>query len=103
MSHELVGKTFAVDLGALQVKLTYETDTRMTFVVASGGEMTSDGHTETVDVEIVEVRPHAYLVSWREAGGATVVHFEDLTASTLHSIVTLDGQLYRLAGTFKEI
>ncbi|GHH38780.1 MoaF-related domain-containing protein [Lentzea cavernae] len=103
MAHELVGKTFAVDLGALRVKLTYETDERMTFVVTSGGGMTSDGHTETVDVEIVEIRPRAYLVSWREASGATVVHVEDLANSTLRSILTLDGELHRLAGTFKEI
>lgn len=103
MSNELVGKTFAADLGALRVRLTYETCTRMTFVVDSGAGMTADGHTETVDVEIVEVRPHVYLVSWREAGGATVVHVEDLAGSTLRSIVTLDGRLHRLSGTFKEI
>src|SRR3712207_3950857 len=102
MAAQLVGRTFAANLGRLQARLTYESDTRMTFVVTSGAGMTTDGHSETVDVEIVEIRPQLYLVSWREAGGATVVHLEDLTNSTVHSTVTLDGQLYRLSGTFEE-
>ncbi|MEU6643495.1 hypothetical protein ABZ863_13205 [Saccharomonospora sp. NPDC046836] len=33
MAAQLVGKTFAADLGQLQVRLTYESDMRMTFVV----------------------------------------------------------------------
>ncbi|OZM83158.1 hypothetical protein [Pseudonocardia sp. MH-G8] len=103
MAAQLVGKTFAADLGPLQVRCTYESATRMTFVVTSGAGMTADGHTETVDVEIVEIRPQVYLVSWQEADGATVVHVEDLAASTLQSIVTLDGRLHRLTGTIKEI
>lgn len=45
------------------------------------------------------VRRHTSF-SWREASGATVVHVEELANSTLHSIVTLDGQRYRLAGSF---
>ncbi|WP_235926539.1 MoaF-related domain-containing protein [Actinokineospora pegani] len=102
MAVQLVGKTFAANLGQLQARLTSESDTRMTFVVTSGAGMTADGRRETVDVEIVEIRPQLYLVSWREAGGATVVHVEDLVNSTLHSTVTLDGRLYRLAGTFQE-
>ncbi|GAA3224035.1 hypothetical protein GCM10017691_11680 [Pseudonocardia petroleophila] len=103
MTAQLVGRTFAADLGQLQVRSTYESDTRMTFTVIRGAGMTTDGHTETVDVEIVEIRQQVYLVSWREATGATVVHVEDLANSTLHSNVTLDGRLYRLHGTVKEI
>ena len=103
MAAQLVGRTFAANLGRLQARLTYESDTRMTFVVTSGAGMTTDGHSETVDVEIVEIRPHVHLVSWREASGATVVHVEDLANSALRSLVTLDGKLYRLTGTLKEI
>ncbi|WP_440106422.1 phenolic acid decarboxylase [Streptosporangium sp. H16] len=103
MTPELVGRTFAADLGRLKVKLTYDTDSKMTFVVTSGAAMVADGHTETVEVEIVEIRPRVYLVSWQEATGATVVHVEDLEHSIVHSTVTLDGRLYRLAGTFTEV
>lgn len=103
MAIELVGKTYAVDLGSLQVRMTYESETRMTFVVTSGADLTSDGHSETVGVQIDEIRPQVYLVSWREASGATVVHVEDLATSTLHSTITIDGQLYRLAGSLKEV
>ena len=103
MTTALAGKTYAADLGQLQVRITYESDTRMTFVVSSGAGLTTDGHTETVDVEIVEIRPQVYLVSWREASGATVVHVEDLERSVLHSTVTIDGQIYRMHGTMKEL
>lgn len=103
MTAELVGRKFAADLGQLKVRLTYESDTSMTFEVAQGAGMVADGHTETVSVEIAEIRPRVYLVSWREATGATVVHVEDLENSTVHSTVTLDGQLYRLNGTFVEV
>ncbi|TWF74993.1 hypothetical protein FHX44_11877 [Pseudonocardia hierapolitana] len=44
MAAQLVGKTFAANLGQLQARLTYESDTRMTFVVTSGAGMTTDGH-----------------------------------------------------------
>ena len=36
MATQLVSKTFAADLGRLQVRLTYESDTRMTFEVIRG-------------------------------------------------------------------
>ena len=102
MSEQLTGRTLVADLGPLQTRLTYDSAQRMTFIVTRGAGLAPNGHTETVDIEIAELRPELFLVSWREASGATVTHVEDLATSALHSVVTIDGRLTRLTGTIKE-
>jgi hypothetical protein len=102
MAARLVGRTYLADLGQLRVRLTYDSATAMTFTVLTGAGLAPDGHTETVEVAITDIRPDVYLVSWREDSGATVVHVEDVANATLHSTVTIDTRLYRLTGTFTE-
>src|SRR5882757_3427611 len=85
MTQQLIGRTFVADLGPLQTRLTFNAAGTLTFVVTKGAGLAPDGHTETVDVQVSELRPDLYLASWREASGATVTHVEDLANSVLHS------------------
>lgn len=98
MIDELIGKTFKFDFGDLKVKYTFDSSDRASFVVEAGGGMVADGHAETVDINLAEIRPSVFHVSWREQSGATVIHVEDYANGVVRSDVTLDGQLYNLVG-----
>ena len=97
-----VGKSYRFDLGALQIRYTFDSTDSATFVVESGGDLAPDGHTEHVAIELHEIRPGLFLNSWREATGATVSHIEDFDSGKLYSNVTVEGQLYRLVGAIQE-
>ena len=98
MIENLIGETVKFDFGELKVRFTFDSTEQATFVVENGAGMTKDGHTETVDIVLEEIRPSVFMVSWREATGATVTHIEDYANGVVHSNVTLDGKLYNLVG-----
>ncbi|NYJ03187.1 hypothetical protein HNR19_003885 [Nocardioides thalensis] len=103
MPTALENRTFHFDLGGLKVRYTFEPDDKATFVVTDGAGLAPDGHTETVAITATEIRPNVWLNAWREANGSTVTHVEDFEKGVLYSNVTVDGQLYTLTGTIKEI
>lgn len=94
-----VGRTFQLDLGDLRVRYSFDSTEQASFVVENGAGLAPDGHTETVSIELVEIRPGVYLNSWVEASGATVSHLEDFETGTVHSNVSVDGQIHRFSGS----
>lgn len=97
-----IGHSYRFDLGDLKVRFTFDSPTRGSFVVEHGAGLAPDGHAETVDLNLHEIREGVYLNSWTEASGATVTHLEDFENGTLYSNVTVDGKLYHFTGTIKE-
>jgi predicted SnoaL-like aldol condensation-catalyzing enzyme len=102
MTVPMVGKTYAFDMGWLKVRFTFLSPSQGRFVVEEGGGLAPDGHTETVTLDLKQIRDGVYLNSWTEASGATVTHVEDFTNATLYSNVTVDGTLYNFVGTITE-
>jgi hypothetical protein len=102
LSFTPVGKSYRFDLGALQIRYSFDSTDSATFVVESGGGLAPDGHTERVAIELHEIRPGVFLNSWREATGATVSHIEDFDSGKLYSNVTVEGRLHRLVGSIRE-
>ncbi|MFB8105515.1 MULTISPECIES: hypothetical protein [Streptomyces] len=102
MSHPLVGKSFRFDIGPLKVDFTFDSASQGSFVVEEGGGLAPDGHTETVRLDLREIREGLYLNSWTESSGATVTHLEDFANATVYSNVTVDGVLHNFVGTIKE-
>ena len=102
MPDQLAGRTFLFDLGELQVRYRFDSPEVATFTVVNGAGLAPDGHTETVDITVKELRPGLYLNSWREKSGATVTHVEDFANGDLYSNVTVDGQIYTFVGSIKE-
>jgi predicted SnoaL-like aldol condensation-catalyzing enzyme len=100
---QMVGKTYRFDMGWLKVRFRFDSPSQGSFVVEEGGGLTPNGHTETVALDLKEIRDGVYLNSWTEASGATVTHVEDFTNATLYSNVTVDGTLYNFAGTITEV
>jgi len=97
-----IGKTFQFDFGDLRVRYSFDARDRASFVVENGAGLATDGHAETVAIELVEIRPGVFLNSSVEASGATVNHLEDFASGTVHSNVSIDGKLYRFSGTITE-
>jgi hypothetical protein len=100
MENKLKGKTFLADLGAFKSELFFESEETLVFKIAEGGGPAAVGHTEKVQVIVQEIRPHVYMVAWKEATGATVTHVEDHENGILFSNATLpDGSFYTMKGT----
>ncbi|MBW8801253.1 MAG: hypothetical protein JF597_49220 [Streptomyces sp.] len=72
----------------------------MTFEVVDGAGLAADGHIETGDVQIAEIRPDVFLASWQEADGTTVVHVADLSRQRVDATIALDDRLFTPVGTF---
>lgn len=94
-----VGHEYRFELGGLRVRYRFDSGTEATFVVEDGAGLALDGHTETVRIDLREIREGVYLNSWTEASGATVTHVEDFENGTLYSNITIDGTLHALVGT----
>lgn len=102
MTAAMVGRTYRFDLGALSIRYTFDSEQEATFVVDQGAGLAPDGHTETVRIELTELRDGLYLNSWTEASGATVSHVEDFANGVVYSNVTVDGRLHPFVGTITE-
>ena len=88
-----VGLVFDVRFDAFSARLTTLPDQRLRFEIPEGPY----ARTETVEIATTPIRPGLFLVSWVEAGGATVVHLEDFARGHLFSHATLpDGSFLRM-------
>ena len=98
-----LGNRYLVDFGSWKVKLDFTVPGKLTYtgVKADG----SDGGSETVDIEVVEVRDSIVIVRWQEADKTSVVHIEDYGAMKIWTNVVSppDFTLDPYAGTFQEI
>ena len=60
--------------------------------------------TETVHYTAVPIRPNVFMVYWKEANGATVVHVEDFEKGVVYTNTTLpDLTFLNRTGTLKKI
>lgn len=103
MSVELVGEKYRFDLGQLKIDYQFDSETQATFVVVDGGGLAPDGHTETVTIDLKQIRDGVFLSSWTEASGATISHVEDFENGTLYSNLTMNGTLYNFVGTIEKL
>jgi hypothetical protein len=95
-----VGLTLDVTFNAFAARLTTLPNSELRFEIAEGPY----AHTETVKIVSTMIRPGVFLVSWVEAGGATVVHVEDFGRLFLYSYATLpDGRFLRMAAPLKVV
>jgi hypothetical protein len=100
MENKLAGKRFQMDVGVLKTELFFKSDNSMTFTVLEGGTLQTKGYSENVEITIAEVRPHVYMVAWKELSGATVTHVEDHENGIIYSNAPLpDGSFFTMKGT----
>ena len=95
-----VGLEFDVEFDAFAVRLTTLLNSELRFHIAEGPY----ARTETVKIVTTLIRPGVFIVSWIEAGGATVVHVEDFAQGALYSHATLpDGTFLRMQAPIRVV
>jgi hypothetical protein len=91
-----VGHTFEIDFGLLKPRVTFLSTTHLRFEILEGEYA---GLTETVEYEVVPLRPGLFVVSWQEKSKTTVVHVEDFAEGVVHTHITFpDDSFVRLSG-----
>lgn len=90
-----VGLEMDVAYPAFCVSLTLLSASRLKFEIKEG----PFARTETVEIQVTPLGNGIFAVSWKEAGGATVVNVQDYDRGLVHSFATLpDGEFLRMAG-----
>jgi hypothetical protein len=96
----LVGETFELDFDVLISRISY-LSTRRARVYLNLGHVLID---EVVDIDIVEVRPSLFIVSWVEANGTHIVHVQDHEHGVVFNPTRLpDGQKLPLRGVIRKV
>ncbi|MDY0836788.1 MoaF-related domain-containing protein [Pseudomonas sp. SED1] len=96
------GKTFEVRYDGLIALNIYAEDGQSLSYEIIGGDL--KGAKREVNYEWKAISPTAFVITWQEADGATVVHIDDFAAQTslsFYTTPTLD--LYRLEGSLTKV
>ena len=102
-----VGQTWLADLGPntpmghFTVEITFETNTRLSFLVTGGA---IKGRQETMDYTTTMVRDGLYVVRWTEPeSGDHVTHIEDYTEGACMASSVIGGEFIQLHGTWTRV
>src|SRR5262245_36425623 len=97
-----VGHRYLVDFQAFRVELYFASETSLTYTgVRPDG---THGGSETVQIQVEQVRDGLFLVTWQESDKTTVVHLEDYKNNTITTHITgsdLSFQIFH--GTMTQI
>jgi len=86
----ITGKKYHVDFGMAKAILHIENKTQLTFTITEkGGEKTDV--VETVAIQLTELRPQLYMVTWQEQSGTTVSQVHDYENGVIYSNWTSAG------------
>jgi hypothetical protein len=99
MTHAtLNGRSFDVDLGPFIPRLTFLAEDKMR-LQAQIGPATVD---EVIPVDVRDIRPDVFLVSWQETNGNYIVQLQDHQNGVVHNRARLaDGNLFEVEGTIR--
>ena len=97
-----VGHRYLVDFQAFRVQLYFASEKSLTYTgVGQDGRL---GGSETVKIAAEAIRDGLFLVTWKEAGGTTVVHLEDYKLNRITTHITgPDLTFSRHEGTMTQI
>ncbi|MBP6127737.1 hypothetical protein [Flavobacterium sp.] len=98
----IIGNKFKIDLGMAKATLDIHSDTSLTFtIIEQNGNVVNIS--ETVETNMVELRPQLFQVTWKEENGKTITQVQDYENEIVFSNVTLpNGQFINLKGTLKQ-
>jgi hypothetical protein len=99
-SGNLVGRAFDCVFDNFVPRLTFASPTELQ-VQARLGDRYID---ELVPVDVSEVRPSVFIVSWVEDSGNFIVQLQDHENGVVHNHARLaDGQVFRMAGRLQPV
>jgi len=90
-----IGRAFDCRFGAFAPRLEFLSATQLQLDVPGAGGVTR----QVVNTEVTRISAGAYMLSWIEADGTTVVHVQDFNNGVVFSHARLpDGSLLRVRG-----
>jgi hypothetical protein len=96
----LAGRAFDVDLGPFVPRLSFLGEGKMR-LQAQIGPTTVD---EIVPVDVTDIRPDVFLVTWKESSGNYIVQLQDHQNGVVHNRARLaDGNLFEVEGTIRPV
>ena len=100
---DIVGNEFLVDFGMAKATLDIQSENSLRFTITekNGNEVNIS---ETVEIEMTEIRPQLFIVTWQEKNGNTVMQVQDYEKGIVHSNWTLpNGEFIHQKGTLKAV
>ena len=99
----IIGNKFEVDFGMAKAVLHIKSETSLTFTIIESKDGKA-GITETVTIEMTELRPQLFMVTWKEKNGNTVTQVQDYEEGIIHSNWTSPtGEFTHARGTLKPV
>jgi hypothetical protein len=100
---KIIGNKFAVDFGMAKAILHMQSETSLTFTTTEKNG--KEAHeTETVKIQMTELRTQLYLVTWKEKNGNTITQIQDYENEMIYSNwTTLRGEFTHAKGTLQQI
>ncbi len=100
-SFPIVGHIFEADFGEKSFHLFYENEKTLILTDVRGPDA---GKKQVLAVNIVELRPKLYMVTWQESNNATVTDIEDYEKHVVYAnLTTRKDNFLRLVGTLKRV
>ncbi len=97
----IVGHIFEADFGEKSFHLFYKNERTLILTDVRGPDV---GKKQILTVDIVELRPNLYMVTWQEANNATVTDIEDYEKQVVYAMLTTPkNKFYHLTGTLKPV
>jgi hypothetical protein len=79
------GLVFEINFPTFRPRISLLSERTLKVEIVSGDNV---GFTDTIDYEVVAVRDHLVMLTWREHIGSTIVHVLDFTAAKAFTAVT---------------
>jgi hypothetical protein len=85
MTFPLTGRSVVLDYGDLELRYDFGVEGKLTYTGLSGP---AEGHTDTVDIDVVPIRDDIHVVTFRLSDGTQMVSVEDLTQQLVNTFIT---------------
>jgi hypothetical protein len=98
-----IGCAFEVAYPMFRSRITFVSKSQLNFNIFEGPYA---GTTETVEYQVINLRPGLFVVTWQEHSKGTVVQVDDFAEGKVHANITLpdDASAFvRMTGVIREI
>lgn len=97
----IIGHQFLLDFGMSKAIFDFESEKSLTFTI-TGNDGDKVGVIETVEIKLTAIRPHLYIVTWKEKNGNTISQIQDHENGVVYSNWTSpEGEFKNIKGTLR--
>src|SRR6187402_2977368 len=99
---DLTGNKFSVQFGMAKAILRFNSNVSLSFLITEKNGV-EENTAETVDINVTELRPDLFLITWQEASGTTVTQIHDRENCAIYSNWTSPrGEFTNMKGTLTQ-